>query len=171
MMFNNDNKLILINKSMKAHLKANKTNYSIGTDRDEIRNGILPKLDLEKQGETSVDDLLNKRRRQFEKSGYTVRLNYYKNGKTTLVQQRLLPDDTSVVYGVDVTDILEREERLDLLTNSIELQQNPVILYDKTHKVAFANKANRERFRKATGKEIVEGMSRDEMGMKLFHQA
>ena len=60
MMFNNDNKLILINKSMKAHLKANKTNYSIGTDRDEIRNGILPKLDLEKQGETSVDDLLNK---------------------------------------------------------------------------------------------------------------
>ena len=67
------------------------------------------------------------------------------------------------MYGVDVTDILEREERLDLLTNSIELQQNPVILYDKTHKVAFANKANRERFRKATGKEIVEGMSRDEM--------
>ena len=163
MMFDNENKLILINKSMKAHLKANKTNYSIGTDRDEIRNGILPKLDLEKQGETSVDDLLNKRRRELEKSGYTVRLNYYKNGKTTLVQQRLLPDDTSVVYGVDVTDILEREERLDLLTNSIELQQNPVILYDKTHKVAFANKANRERFRKATGKEIVEGMSRDEM--------
>ena len=147
MMFDKDNKLILINKSMSEHLKNNITNYSIGTDRDELRQGILPNLDLEKQGETSVDDLLDKRRRQFEKSGYTVRLNYYKNGKTTLVQQRLLPDDTSVLYGV-VTDILEREERLDLLTNSIELQQNPVILFDKNHKVAFANKANRERFKR-----------------------
>ena len=128
MMFDNEDKLILINDSMQEQLSKYNVNIEIGEKRDELRHKLHPNLDLKKQGEASIDLLIAKRKKELEESGFSVRFNYYKDGSTALIQQKLLSDQTSVVYGVDLTEIIENQTKVNLLTNAIELQNNPVVL-------------------------------------------
>ena len=163
MMYDDKDKLILINDSMQEQLHKYNIDIEIGEKREELRHKLHPNLDLKKQGETSIDSLIEGRRRELERNGFSVRLNYYKDGSTALIQQKLLSDQTSVIYGVDLTEIIENQTKVNLLTNAIELQNNPVILFDRNQKVEFSNKASSDRFTRMTGKKIYRGMPREEL--------
>ena len=163
MMFDDEDKLILINDSMQEQLHKFNVNIEIGEKRDELRHKLHPNIDLKKQGEASIDLLIEKRKKELEESGFSVRFNYYKDGTTALIQQKLLSDQTSVIYGVDLTDVIENQTKVNLLTNAIELQNNPVVLFDENQKVVFSNKAHSEHFYLMTGKSIYEGMRRKEL--------
>ena len=163
MMFDDEDKLILINDSMQEQLSKYNVNIEIGEKRDELRHKLHPNLDLKQQGEASIDLLIAKRKKELEESGFSVRFNYYKDGSTALIQQKLLSDQTSVVYGVDLTEIIENQTKVNLLTNAIELQNNPVVLFDENQTIAFSNNAHSEHFFRMTGKHIYEGMPRKEL--------
>ena len=69
-----------INESMKEHFANFDVNIEVGIDREEMRNIVLPNLDIEKQEEDTVYSMLESRRKELEDAGYVLRMNYYKNG-------------------------------------------------------------------------------------------
>ena len=163
MMTDNNDKLTLINKSGSEHFKKLGVDVQIGMPRENMRRNIIPKLDLKKQDVESHEELLEERRLELEENGYSLRINSYINGEYTLVHVKKLEDDSSAVYGVDVTELVKRDEKIEQLKSAIELQNNPVVLFDNDHKVVFANKTYRERFNVLSGMDFEEGIARDDL--------
>ena len=163
MMTDDSDALTLINKSGSEHFEKLGVDVQIGMKRENMRRNIMPKLDLQKQEVESHQELLEARRLELEKNGYSLELRYYINGEYTLVHVKKLKDGSSAVYGVDVTELVRRDEKIEQLKSAIELQNNPVVLFDKDHKVVFANKTYRERFNVLSGMDFEEGIARDDL--------
>mgnify|MGYP001331666679 CR=1 FL=1 len=139
MMTDDSDALTLINKSGSDHFKKLGVDVQIGMKREDMRRNIMPKLDLQKQEVKSHEELLEARRLELEKNGYSLELRYYINGEYTLVHVKKLKDGSSAVYGVDVTELVRRDEKIEQLESAIELQNNPVVLFDKDHKKELAH--------------------------------
>ena len=163
MMTDNSDRLTLINKSGSDHFKKLNVDVQIGMQRQNMRRNIIPKLDLQKQNVESHEELLEARRVELEENGYSLRINSYLNGECALVHVKKLEDGSSAVYGVDVTELVRRDEKIQQLENAIELQNNPVVLFDKDHKVVFANKTYRERFNLLSGMNLEDGIARNDL--------
>ena len=64
------------------------------------------------------------------------------------------------IYGVDITDLKNKEYELERLFQAIDVQSNPICLWDANHDIVFANQSYKSMINEVSNFTIKAGVSR-----------
>ncbi len=150
---------LAINENLKDGIKLNEgMSYS-----DFLKNQFEQKL-YSVPKDFSVDKFVEKRlKERAELTSKSTKLKY-RDGKTVIRTENKLGDGGILTILNDVTDLEKKESQERLLTQAIDKMSGGIIVWDKNHKLIFANKEMRDN---PFGFEFKKGVSRHDM---LEHQ-
>ena len=142
LMADKDGIFTFINQSAKENFEKIGIQIKVGDTREEMRRKAFPYLDFEKQSDgDNVDEVIANRNAETDELSYDTRTNYLKTGEVSLIKTRKLNDGSFAIYGVDITDLKNKEYELERLIQAIDVQSNPICLWDANHDIVFANQS------------------------------
>ena len=150
---------LAVNENLRDGIKLNEgMSYSeFLTSQFEQKLYSVPK-------DFSVEKFVEKRlKERSELTSKSTKVKY-RDGKTVIRTENKLDDGGILTILNDVTDLEKKESQERLLTQAIDKMSGGIIVWDKNHKLIFANKEMRDN---PFGFEFKEGVSRHEM---LEHQ-
>ena len=116
-----------------------------------IDKGLNKKTYLKKR----IKDRKNK---SFSQSEHT-----YKDGSTSLLNEIRLPDGSLMQLFTDISEIKEKEKKMQQLSDAIDQLPNNLMLWDKDYNLVMANQEAKLRLKKNINFDIHPGVSRKEM--------
>ena len=150
---------LAVNENLRDGIKLNKgMSYSeFLTSQFEQKLYSVPK-------DFSVEKFVEKRlKERSELTSKSTKVKY-RDGKTVIRTENKLDDGGILTILNDVTDLEKKESQERLLTQAIDKMSGGIIVWDKNHKLIFANKEMRDN---PFGFEFKKGVSRHDM---LEHQ-
>jgi signal transduction histidine kinase/DNA-binding response OmpR family regulator len=167
MFWDKDEKLVKVNELAKKDNAENGITLNEGMGYGEFLKSQFECGLYYTPKDFSVDAFVEKRMvERKELSTKSTKLKY-KNGKTVIRTENKLDDGGILTILNDVSELEKKEEEEKILSNSlkrlsaaVDSLKNGVILWDKDHKLIFANKQMRNN---PFGFEFKDGVSRHEM--------
>ncbi len=102
-----------------------------------------------------LDDRKNKSFSQTEQK--------YKDGSTAILNEIRLPDGSLMQLFTDITEIKEKEKRMQQLSDAIDQLPNNLMLWDKNYNLVMANQEAKKRLKENINFDIHPGVSRKDM--------
>ena len=102
-----------------------------------------------------LDDRKNKSFSQTEQK--------YKDGSTAILNEIRLPDGSLMQLFTDITEIKEKENRMQQLSDAIDQLPNNLMLWDKNYNLVMANQEAKIRLKENINFDIHPGVSRKDM--------
>ena len=159
----NDN-LISQNKKMPEVFKSmNVPPVKIGTHwKDMVKENIEKNVYHIDKG-LNKKTYLKKRIEDRKNKSYSQSEQTYKDGSTSLLNEIRLPDGSLMQLFTDITEIKEKEKKMQQLSDAIDQLPNNLMLWDKDYNLVMANQEAKIRLKENINFDIHPGVSRKDM--------
>ncbi len=163
MLWDKNNNLITANKSSREDQKKLGFDLKPGSSRLEmVKNGVKKGVFLPRKGQSEKDFILERKKAFDMLEDEDRREVEFSSGNSSLAISKRLPDGGTLQIVTNITEIKERENSLKLLSDSIEIIPNMLMLWDKDNNLIMANKKARN-IQKRMGFDLKPGVSRFDM--------
>ena len=163
MLWDKDNNLITANKSSRDDQKKLGFDLKPGSSRLEmVKNGVKKGVFLPRKGQSEKDFILERKKAFDTLKDEDRREVEFSSGNSSLAISKRLPDGGTLQIVTNITEIKQRENSLKLLSDSIEIIPNMLMLWDKENHLIMANKKARD-IQKRMGFDLKTGVSRFDM--------